>query len=524
MKEGASQTGSKPEMGVLRKLVSGRLQAQAAGPHPDPDVLAAFAENALLQAERAQLLQHLGACDNCREILYLAAPDPAAAQQVLSYYPKRGSSLVFRWGSLVASVLIVGAAVIARYPIFHAHSKAPAAVTAPASKYPKVAEEKVPAEVEKMRDTVRAQLPSPSPSLVSKERPEAKHMTAKPQAGLEFDDSGQVRVSQGALAKLDKKSSNDELATAGGNALGLPDPANSQTLPASPGSAGAAANDKIDGRADYAYASRAAGERAAMANNHGTIKGTISDLSGAVVGSAKVTASGPVGTETAISDPEGRFAFNSLATGVYSVKAEANGFKVGEVKEIAVIDNKSSAIRVRLEPGKTGEAFVVSEPELVANELSDAVAATAPAEATHGSVTAEKQTSARIGLQKAVATNSPERANAPAPRWTISSDGDVQESRDQGKNWQNVKVADGAVFRALSVAGSHIWAGGSSGMLYHSVDSGQTWNQIQPAAANQKLTSDIVHIEFSDPANGLVSTSNGEIWSTSDGGQSWRRK
>ena len=66
-------------MGVLGKLVSGRLQAQAAGPHPDPDVLAAFAENALLQAERAQLLQHLGACHNCREILYLAAPDSAAA-------------------------------------------------------------------------------------------------------------------------------------------------------------------------------------------------------------------------------------------------------------------------------------------------------------------------------------------------------------------------------------------------------------------------------------------------------------
>src|SRR5437667_10591880 len=100
-------------MDGLRKFVSGRLQAPMAGPHPEPDVLAAFAENALLQAERAQLLQHLGACHNCREILYLAAPDSAATQQVLSYQPKRRSWMMFRWGALAASVVIVGVAVTA---------------------------------------------------------------------------------------------------------------------------------------------------------------------------------------------------------------------------------------------------------------------------------------------------------------------------------------------------------------------------------------------------------------------------
>src|SRR6266700_2051492 len=179
-------------MRQFAKIVSrGLLTQQIAGLHPGPELLSAFAENALLEAERAQLLQHLGACHDCREILYLAAPESAEAQKVLSFQPKRSSSLVFRWAALAASVVIVTAAVIARYPVFHARSKSPAAVTAPASRYPKVAEEKVPAEAEKMRDAVRAQAPTPSPSPVSKERPEAKHMTAKPQAGLEFDDSGQ---------------------------------------------------------------------------------------------------------------------------------------------------------------------------------------------------------------------------------------------------------------------------------------------------------------------------------------------
>src|SRR5205823_792842 len=229
-------------MDRLRKLVSGRLQAPMAGPHPDPDVLSAFAENALVEAERAQLLQHLGACHDCREILYLAAPNYADAQKVLSFQPKRGTGLVFRWGALAASVVIVTAAVIARYPVFHARNKAPAAVTAPASRYPRVAEEKILAEAEKMRDAARPQAPTASSSLVSKERPEAKHMTAKPQAGLEFDDSGQVRISSGAVADRARTgqasrlshTGTDEFAMTVRNGMSLPPSSASQAQPASP--------------------------------------------------------------------------------------------------------------------------------------------------------------------------------------------------------------------------------------------------------------------------------------------------
>src|SRR6266700_8092030 len=129
-------------MRQFAKIVSrGLLTQQIAGLHPGPELLSAFAENALLEAERAQLLQHLGACHDCREILYLAAPDSAAAQKVLSFQPKSGSRLAFRWGALAASVVIVGAAVIARYPVFHARSQPPAAANAPVSNYSKVAVE-----------------------------------------------------------------------------------------------------------------------------------------------------------------------------------------------------------------------------------------------------------------------------------------------------------------------------------------------------------------------------------------------
>jgi hypothetical protein len=102
-------------MDPVTKLVSGRLKAEApTGPHPGAELLAAFAENALPEADRGQLLQHLGGCSDCREILYLALPDSPQTQKVLvpqlrpftfSHFPLGRWAL--GWGALVASVAIV---------------------------------------------------------------------------------------------------------------------------------------------------------------------------------------------------------------------------------------------------------------------------------------------------------------------------------------------------------------------------------------------------------------------------------
>ena len=512
MKEGASQTGSKPEMGVLRKLVSGRLQAQAAGPHPDPDVLAAFAENALLQADRAQLLQHLGACHNCREILYLAAPDSAAAQQVLSYQPKRRSWMMFRWGALAASVVIVGVAVTARHSLLEKStlsSQSRDMATAPASASPKMAQEKAPADVESARDRL-----APAPQPVAKERPELKHMTAKPQAGMQFDDSDQVRVSTGPVADQAKKSRNDNLTINGRTVAG---PTNQVTPAASAAVAGAVAKDKsyvVGGLANSNALS-------AQISGRGNLDGTIVDASGAAIGKAKVSTLGPAGEKTATSDPEGRFVFSALTPGTYSIKAEASGFKSSEVTNLAVVENEVATVGVRLEPGSAAETVQVSAAAVPMNKQTRADAAPEPATVSGFAGGQAKGTMP----QKAVASNAPSQMKTvPIAQWRLTAEGAVQKSLDSGHSWQNALVSRDVAFRSLCSIKQEVWVGANAGALFHSVDSGQTWNQVQPAAANQKLTSDIVHIEFSDPAHGLISTSNGEVWSTSDGGQSWRRK
>ncbi len=92
----------------------------------------------------------------------------------------------------------------------------------------------------------------------------------------------------------------------------------------------------------------------------GSLGGTVYDPSGAVVAKAKVTIAGPIGTRTTNTDGEGRFDFDVLTPGFYSVRAEAAGFKATEIKQVEVFVNRTSTIRVNLEPGGVSEVVEVT--------------------------------------------------------------------------------------------------------------------------------------------------------------------
>jgi hypothetical protein len=144
---------------------------------------------------------------------------------------------------------------------------------------------------------------------------------------------------------------------------------------------------------------------------------------------------------------------------------------------------------------------------------------------------------------------------SPAPRWTINSSGGLERSFDQGNTWQEVNVnalpglrldaprtmaqaqdadsgqqdtkkaaAGNPIFRVVAANGAEVWAGGSHGALYHSIDAGNHWTRIVPFAAGTMLTGDITALQFSDSQHCRASTSTGELWSTGDGGQSWQRQ
>ncbi|HEY2845778.1 MAG TPA: zf-HC2 domain-containing protein, partial [Bryobacteraceae bacterium] len=181
-------------MNRLQKLVSGSLKQQPLGPHPGADTLTAFAEDALGRPERQQTLAHLAECADCREILYLAQPDSSAAQETIAYGPNRVTHFALRWGAVAASLVIVAGGLFITH---HDFRTSPHAVSeqkpAPPAYYDKLADKKAPPELDSLRNPETPAQKQLS-AAVTKTRPAEKHMTAKPQANMSFDESGQVRV------------------------------------------------------------------------------------------------------------------------------------------------------------------------------------------------------------------------------------------------------------------------------------------------------------------------------------------
>ena len=104
-------------MEEIPQIVRARLHTQAAKDHPDPDLLNAFAERALPESERTQVLTHLSRCSECRDVLALATvsaniPEKAAADFIDTARASWFHWRTLRWGAVAACVVIVGSAVL----------------------------------------------------------------------------------------------------------------------------------------------------------------------------------------------------------------------------------------------------------------------------------------------------------------------------------------------------------------------------------------------------------------------------
>jgi hypothetical protein len=124
-------------MNKVPKIVHDRLQtgspaqAESAKAHPDADLLAGFAEQALSELEREGVLAHLALCENCREVVLLALPaanassasnaaakdtDPARVSLPGTLSPRKavlfGSTM--RLVALAAAVVVVASVMLMR--------------------------------------------------------------------------------------------------------------------------------------------------------------------------------------------------------------------------------------------------------------------------------------------------------------------------------------------------------------------------------------------------------------------------
>ena len=457
----------------IPKIVRERLKVAAVqADHPDADVLAAFAERALPQGERATVLRHLARCGECREIVALALP-PAESMEtpVAVFRSRRFTWPALRWGFAVAGMAVIASLAVVQ---LRHHNQSSWSTMAYKATQPATSE-------------ARNQTPPPVPVPV----PEA----------------GKKKL---ASAFVDRTTRDTERVPAGENAPRATDAINAEH-------AGAAAGL---GRGVFPH-----GPRLANQANQLQQQNTNALLGGSV---------------------------STPAPPPPMAKQQANAQLVANAPAPAVPQPQPSSAPANTE---------VQDLDLKTQAISDQPSNYGHGEEKVGRAKEPTDTVIHVEPEKALAPTARVDSNAlayslPNTRWAITSAGGLQRSLDQGNSWQDVnvkatpapaaasfelaarsslaKAKDSAkadknengptVFRAVAANGMEVWAGGSAGQLYHSIDSGNHWTRVMPSVSGAALTGDVVKLDFADGQHGRVFTSTSEVWITSDDGLTWQKQ
>jgi hypothetical protein len=100
----------------------------------------------------------------------------------------------------------------------------------------------------------------------------------------------------------------------------------------------------------------------------GTVRGTTVDPQGLAIAGVSVVATGPQGASSTTSGEDGRFSLPFLTPGTYVVRAESQGFKRFEQKDVVVSLGQTLELPVRLEVGGIAETVnVTAEAPVIDN-------------------------------------------------------------------------------------------------------------------------------------------------------------
>ena len=96
---------------------------------------------------------------------------------------------------------------------------------------------------------------------------------------------------------------------------------------------------------------------------YGSLRGTVVDPNGGVVGSSKITMTEQATGEarSAISGSTGEFVYSEVVPATYSISVEAPGFKKFERKGIVVGTQQQISVEIKLEVGQVSESVQVTE-------------------------------------------------------------------------------------------------------------------------------------------------------------------
>lgn len=498
-------------MEKVPQIVSARLRTAAAeanrpdanhldASHPDADVLTAFAEKSLLETERAQVMDHLALCGDCRDVLALALPATESMEQVM--VPSRGSWFswpVLRWGFAAA-----GLAVIATFGVVQ-YERSSRPVGQPVAKFAEPAATAMRSNAAgpesrptSMTDAAANQGPVAAPTLTAPavKLPALKQRVAEREKKAVDVPAPQVAESAGHVQSGEASTTSTSMASASAPSSGMV-----RTVPP---------------------------PRAAL---HGGVTG----------GNAGGSLSGTTTANAAFGPKMPAQWQQNTGNNVNGMAAQAPATTVSAKNQTVLVSGAAQAVEVSSEVA--GPAATVATDNLRLRAANEPAPKISDKDVESLSKAKPAQAATTLGGPMVPGTIA-------GPRWTISSTGRLQRSVDHGNTWQDVDVtanpgttveyefmakagyaksakqatnSPAAGFRAVTANGPEVWAGGRAGLLYHSADAGGHWTRVVPTANGMALTEDIVSVEFSDAQHGSVKTTSA-MWTTADGGQNWLKQ
>ncbi len=441
----------------IPKIVLSRLQSQAADPHPDADLLTAFAEQSLNGRERDHVVEHIARCGDCREVVALTLP---ANEEMVVVRPGRSAAgwlswPVVRWGLITAGILAVTSVGVVQYQ----RRQEPRLVAT--SRQPD----------EPLRAAENASSPSPTVPAPTETR--------------------QVAATQG------KKQSTTS------NALPtVKAQTDTNAFPIAPRSLQRSGTTSLGGPLTATFGGRIAAAEQAPSQSEATSAEASSDQM------VRVRRAKPAAAQTSAlpmapspllhiepSVRKGvtpRWSIGNSGT----LQRSADGGRTWNDVNVTVDSSMSSSMVPSNRAAEAGKTMVGKAAGTTV-EVSGSVPSVDTDEKSEGTVE----------------SGSAETSSAP------------QSPAKARLSYVLPNASGGTIFRALAVSSDlEVWAGGSGGALYHTLDAGSRWFRVVPSDGGGVLTGDIVGIQFSDAQNGTVRTSTGETWTTLDDGQAWHKQ
>jgi hypothetical protein len=461
------------------KIVVDRLRvALPVVNHPDADVLTAFSEQSLPERERAIVMEHLARCGDCREIVALALPAVEEATQVVQPTPTGWLTWpALRWGIIAAGIVAIASFGVVQYqrntrPAMMAQAQPESGV--------KEANNQVASTAEAAKSAKQDEVSLPSTNLAIDADRKSKPVTLMPK---ELD----------GLAKVPRSGGQQFHGSIGGPMPHGPKAQWQQNFQS---------NNVQDNKA---FPSAQAPPPAYSKQPPNAFMGTDSNP--------------PAPSETVMVQGQ-----------AVTIQSQGQTEEVSNLQAQAAPLQSAESGQERVERAKDLETAAAGQANSAAQQ-----AANLPVNGRNFSQLVEV---APVGMS-----------------WKINSTGGLQRSLDQGKTWQAVDVNNSSAgisavmlqsaravtaeskkasaskqaavpiaFRAVTAIETHVWAGGANGVLYHSSDSGSHWTRVMPSSAGVPLISDIVTLDFPDLKHGRITTSTGEVWLTSDAGQTWQKQ